>query len=339
MNELRHKIFDPHVHFRDEEWDGKATMDAVVAEGQKVGIEHFIDMPNLPRPVIDRQRVDERIALAKKRGVYDSYHLYVGLTADPVQVIKAVDLVDQYDEVAGLKLFAGKSTGNLAVIDYEEQKRIYQALADAGYKRVLVVHCEDQTIVDRNEWRFDPERPWTWADARPADCEYYSIYKNIENIKDTGFKGRFQAAHISNHKSIGLIRAGLEENLDIGVELTPHHTLRSVEMLQGMPLDDAKQYKCNPSIKYEANRVELWNFMHDLKPDDPLYYKTYIGSDYAPHEPGSKLSLDPPSGFADYSLYNEFIAEAQKDRFGEQKLKDLLYNNAIRTFNLDVEYI
>ena len=106
-----------------------------------------------------------------------------------------------------------------------------------------------------------------------------------------------------------------------------------------MPLDEAKQYKCNPSIKSENNRTKLWNFMADLKPNDPLYKKVYIGSDYAPHESGSKLGPNPPSGFADYSLYNEFIELAQKDKFGMGKLNNLLRNNAIRTFGLDLEKI
>ena len=339
MNILEIPIIDPHVHFRDEEWSGKATMDQVAAEGRKVGIEHFFDMPNLPRPVINRQRVDERIQLARDRGIYDLYHLYVGLTADSVQVLEAVDLVDQYDEVAGLKLFGGESTGYLAVADYEEQEIIYQTLSDAGYKEILAVHCEDQETIDNDAWRFNSERPWTWADARSGIAELYSVSNQIRIAKDTDFKGKLQILHVSSKETIFLIRQGINKGLDIGIELTPHHTLYSVEKLQEMGVKKAKNFKCNPSIKNEENRRGLWEYLHNLSPEDPLYYKTYIGSDYAPHEPGAKQGDNPPSGIADYSLYNEFIKYAQNDAFSMEMLKDLLHNNAIRRFDLDIELI
>jgi len=138
---------DPHVHMRDEEWAHKATMASVVAQGKKAGIGLFFDMPNLPRPVTTAERVNERLALAEKHGVSDNYCLYVGLTSDAEQIKKAVQLAKENNKVVGLKLFAGESTGNLAVENEAEQEKIYRALADAGYVGVLAVHCEHPEII------------------------------------------------------------------------------------------------------------------------------------------------------------------------------------------------
>ncbi|MEA2004156.1 MAG: hypothetical protein U9O53_04305, partial [archaeon] len=186
---------------------------------------------------------------------------------------------------------------------------------------------------------FIPECPWSWADARSGIAEIYSVAKQIRNAKDTDFKGKLQVLHVSSKETIFLIRQALKDGLDIGIELTPHHTLYSAERLQDMGVEKAKDFKCNPSIKYEEDRRGLWEYLHGLSPEDPLYYKTYIGSDYAPHEPGAKQGDNPPSGIADYSLYNEFIEQAQNYAFSMEKLKDLLHNNAIRRFNLNIGLI
>ncbi|MBU4245832.1 MAG: hypothetical protein ABIF85_05350 [Nanoarchaeota archaeon] len=329
MNSKPSYYIDPHVHMRDEEWAHKATMADVVAQGKKAGIGLFFDMPNLPRPVTTRERVQERINLAEKRGISENYRLYVGLTSDLEQIKKAVQIVKENKNVVGLKLFAGESTGNLAVENEAEQGRIYCALSDAGYTGVLAVHCEHPEIIKLHKHKFNSCEPWTWADARPAKAEYDSVKKQIEFAKNAGFKGRLQICHVSHAETISLIRTALNDKartFDIGFELTPHHILRSTEHMKLMSVEDAKKHKCNPPIRDSANQKELLDFLFNLSKNDGLYNRVYLASDFAPHAAEEKSSENPPSGIADFGLYGELEAEAKRRGLNENQIADFMHH-------------
>ncbi len=322
------RYIDPHVHMRDEEWAHKATMADVVEQGKKAGIGLFFDMPNLPRPVTTEQRVDERLALAEKQGVSGNYRLYVGLTSNSEQIKKAVQLAKENKKVVGLKLFAGESTGNLAVESEAEQEKIYGALADAGYTGVLAVHCEHPEIIKLHKHKYNSREPWSWADARPAKAEYDSVKKQIELAQKANFKGRLQICHVSYAETIDLIQAALkdkERTFDIGFELAPHHILRSTEHMKAMSLQDAKKHKCNPPVRDSANQKKLLDFLFNLSEGDELYNRVYLASDFAPHTKEEKLSDTPPSGIADFGLYSELEAEAKKRGMDARQIAEFMH--------------
>lgn len=321
---------DPHVHMRDEEWAHKATMNQVVEEGKTVGIGLFFDMPNLPRPVTTRERVEERLALAEARGISGNYRLYVGLTSNIEQIKKAVQLAKENKKVVGLKLFAGESTGNLAIKSRELQEKIYGALEDTDYRGVLAVHCEKQEIIERINKKFNPKVPWSWNDVRLREAEYKSVQDQIELAKKAEFKGMLVICHVSYAGTIKLIRDALKNGLNIGFELTPHHLLRSTKDMKEMGAPDSLSLKCNPPIRDYENMLALQKFLKTLSPNDELYERVYIGSDFAPHGP-DKLKEPYPSGVADYGIYTEFI-EWGRENLGKKKLVNLTYYNIVNAF-------
>ncbi|NOR85954.1 hypothetical protein GQ473_07635 [archaeon] len=330
-------FIDPHVHMRDEEWSNKAEMIDVYTKGAEVGIGLFFDMPNLFNPVITRERVKDRIRRADEQNIAEFYKLYVGLTADVDQIRKAVALTNDDEfghHVIGLKLFAGESTGDLAVIDEDEQLKIYQMLAAEDYRGVVAVHCEKQEFIDGYKFNFD--NPWTsWADARPGKAEYESVKDQIRFAKESEFKGTLHILHVSYADTIGLIREELkDEKLNITFELTPHHLLYSTEnMRENLSWEGAMSLKCNPSIKDEENRKDLWDFLMNL-PNDDLYKRVCIGTDYAPHG-SDKLKPPYPSGVADYSMYGTLIDNAIADGLDESVFADLMYHNIVDIYGLN----
>ncbi len=328
-------FIDPHVHMRDEDWAKKAKMIDVYNTGTEVGIGLFFDMPNLPDPVINRKRVEERLQLAEEQEIAEFYRLYVGLTTDENQIKEAVALTTDEElgsKIIGLKLFAGESTGDLAVLDEKKQLKIYQTLARENYRGIVAVHCEKQEFIDNSKFNF--EDPGTWADARPGQAEYESVKDQIKFAKKSGFKGTLHILHVSYAKTIDLIRNAVDKGLDITFELTPHHLLYSTEKMRDeMSWEDAMRLKCNPSIKDEENRKDLWNFLINIQ-NDELYKRVCIGSDHAPHGE-DKLPLREedkpthpyPSGVADYSLYGKLIETAIDDGLDESVFADLMYHN------------
>lgn len=115
-------MIDPHVHCRDDKQAYKETIAHVFEIAEKQGVKKIFDMPNIDPPILFEKDVERRLKFVPKNRKKD-YFLYIGATSDEKQLAEAVKCYLKYKEVIGIKLFAGKSVGNLSVIDTENQKR------------------------------------------------------------------------------------------------------------------------------------------------------------------------------------------------------------------------
>ena len=79
-------------------------------------------------------------------------------------------------------MFAGHSTGNMGIVEKEDQRKVYAALKKFDYRGILAVHCEKENLM--NNSIFDIENPIT-----------HSVY--IEY----GQKGRRDTGQPSAHRT------------------------------------------------------------------------------------------------------------------------------------------
>jgi dihydroorotase len=222
--------------------------------------------------------------------------MYIGATAGKNQLVNACELVGEY-HVIGLKMFAGKSTGSLAILDEESQRKTYQILTDAGFNGVLAVHCEKEALMTE---RFDPKNPYTHAIARPAEAETASVRDQIMFAEDVGFKGTLHIAHVSCKGSLTLIdEARLRNKIKITCGVTPHHAMWTDDKLKG---DHGLLYKTNPPLRGVADVKYLCECIKAGKID-------WIETDHAPHTLGEKLHCGHPSGYPSMYIYKEFVEQ------------------------------
>ncbi|MBU1200992.1 MAG: amidohydrolase family protein [Nanoarchaeota archaeon] len=313
---------DPHVHFRDEEQNYKETIAHGLSVAKEQGVDFVFDMPNTARPVLRESDVIRRLALVPKSEV-KRYYLYVGATSNPEQLEEAVSLVKKFKEVIGIKMFAGKSTGDLAIIDEEEQRRVYDVLAKNNYEGVLVVHCEKEAFMTNT---FDPKNPYTHALSRPNIAEVESIKDQIKFAKETGFKGTLHICHISCKESLEVVDKARGE-IRITCGATPHHLLWNDEMLKET---HGLLYKMNPPLRskedVEALRVALKSGKID-----------WVETDHAPHTIGEKLHSGYPSGYPTLYLYKEFVEEFLPSiGLSKKQIEDLTFNNIVKAFGLKI---
>ncbi|MBW2968110.1 orotidine-5'-phosphate decarboxylase [Candidatus Woesearchaeota archaeon] len=324
---------DPHVHFRDEDQSHKGT----IANGLKVaaaqGVDIVFDMPNTARPVIRRQDVLRRLALVpeSERG---RYFLWIGATSDADQLREAVQLVREMQEVVGIKMYAGRSTGDLAIIDEEAQQNVYSVLAESGYTGVLAVHCEKESCMTDD---FDPSDPTTHARARPSLAEVDSVMDQINFARRAGFRGVLHICHVSVPEAVELIndvRKELRQGSDAGegcsgfritCGVTPHHLLWDENRLRGL---HGVLYKMNPPLRSAGEVAELRRCLLDGKID-------WIETDHAPHAVGEKLHAGHPSGYPTLYIYKDFV-EQVLPRLGltEKQISALTYRNIAKTFGI-----
>ena len=310
---------DPHVHCRDGKQSYKETIEHVFEIAKEQGVEKIFDMPNTNPPLLYESDVQERLKLVPEdqRG---NYFLYVGATADARQLAGAIKCYDKHKEVVGFKLYAGRSVGNLAVIDEEAQRSVYQTLAELGYEGVLAVHCEKESYLRPERW--DPTRPITHSYARPKEAEIESVKDQIRFAEESGFKGNLHIVHISCPESVEIVnKARARMRITCGV--TPHHILWDDEMLKR---PDGLLYKMNPPLRGKKDVDELRQYLREGKID-------WIETDHAPHPIGEKLYPPYLSGYPSLYLYRDFVENFLPSMgLNMALIKQLTFENIYRTF-------
>ena len=312
-------MIDPHVHCRDGKQSYKETISHVFEIAEKQGIEKIFDMPNTDPPILHENDIRKRLKLVPKNRRED-YFLYLGATSDKNQLEEAVECYDKYREVIGIKMYAGRSVGNLALISEEEQREVYQVLSSIGYKGVLAVHCEKEDYLKPELWK--PAVPITHSYARPKEAESHSVKDQIKFAKEAKFNGILHIVHISCPESVELV-SNERKKMKITCGVTPHHILWSNEMLER---PDGLLYKTNPPLR---NRKDVEILREQLKKGEI----DWIETDHAPHAIGEKLFYPYLSGFPSLYLYKNFIEKFLPSiGIDKELIKKLTFENIYKIF-------
>lgn len=331
-------MIDPHVHLRDWKQKHKETVEHGLWVAYRAGLDGVFEMPNTDPALISRKTIEDRIKLAddviRKLGVmidgFNIFHgLYAGITAYPEQIKEVVEVYNQlFPRVVGLKLFAGQSTGNMGVIDEDEQRRVYRTLLEEGYKGVLAVHCEKEAFI--SGW--DIENPFTHTTARPSKAEIESLKDQITFAGEEGFSGKLHIVHVSTKEALELIENYKRNKpngygFDISCGITPHHSVLYDRM---MDRGDGLLLKMNPPLRDIENLKYLINSL--LKGDID-----WIETDHAPHTLNEKMNIPFASGIPVLPFYPYFIKYImEKEGMNENKLDDITHNNIVNRFGIDI---
>lgn len=314
------KIIDPHAHLRDIKKSGKAMLADSARRAWAAGIVGIFEMPNTNSPIIDEETLKQRLALADAMIDKPLYHgVYLGLTTNESQIKEAVRLHRaHFPRVVGLKLYAGSQTGLLAVAEEEAQRLIYQVLSEAGYKGVLAVHCEKESLIGIS--KYCKEAPITRGPARSAMAEADSIADQIIFARECGYQGRLHICHLSSALPLPLIeRARKHAPFAISCGVTPQHLLFSEDMLRR---SDGLLYKTNPPLRSEDERQLLMQAALEGRIN-------LIESDHAPEKSTGA------SGIESFDLYPQLIQALRLAGASEELLERLFYKEALKVFNLD----
>lgn len=313
------------MHCRDWEQSYKATIKSVMETAKRNGVVAIVDMPNTQPALTTRELVEKRLETALSEGVTSGYYLYVGATADPKQLREAVEIIDENPKVLGMKLYAGKSTGDLGISDEKSQSMIYKTLAEVGYNGVIMLHCEKEDMFNMALW--DPSRPYTWNMARPPQAEVESIKDQIRLLQEHAVKAHLHICHISAPESVEIVDDA-RSSMRISCGATPHHLMLSTNDMQS---EDGVAYKVNPPLR-DFNSMRMLREMLKAGRID------LIESDHAPHSNGEKAFAvgksagSYMSGIPSLNIYSKLIEGLLFDGFTAAQIKELTYSNAKKMF-------
>lgn len=312
-------MIDPHVHFRDFDEKRKETILHGMKTGLEAGFNIFLDMPNTKPPLTSRESVMRRLkegdraveALTSEYGDAGlHYCVYLGLTADEEQIAEMTALHGElFPRVCGLKLFASQSTGNMGIVKKDEQRRIYTLLSSLGYRGVLAVHSEKESL-------FHPEESLHSA-SRPAEAEVESVSDQIENALASGFRGNLHIAHISTKGALEKVREAKKDGMRITCGATPHHSLLTLR-------NEGIYTKMNPPLRDRKDRDAVLEGLFDGIVD-------WAESDHAPHTEADKQS--GASGIPGFEGMLRLIRFLRSEGMNEKRLNELFADNAVKVFS------
>ncbi len=331
-------MIDPHVHLRDWSQKSKETLRHGLDVAWRAGLDAVFEMPNTDPPLTSRDAILRRIedadaALAGLR-VPLFHGLYAGVTASPAQIEEAVAAwSSHFPRVVGLKMYAGHSTGEMGVVDREAQTLVYSTLARLGYRGVLAVHCEKQSLLRPADW--DPGRPASHARARPPAAEVASVDDQRELALAAGFAGTLHVCHISTPWGLNVLKgshapAGPEapaaKALRVTCGLTPHHALLDAGMMEG---PDGLLLLTNPPLRPPPMPSLMLERLCDGSID-------WIETDHAPHTREEKMQ-GFACGLPGLPYYPRFVAALASAGVPASRIDDVTHDAVCRAFGMKIE--
>ncbi|MBW2981622.1 dihydroorotase [Candidatus Woesearchaeota archaeon] len=340
-------MIDPHVHLRDgQKQRHKETVKHGLYVAWKAGVDAVFEMPNTSPELVSRETIEDRIKLAdhaieelkREHPKFKIWHgLYAGVTPDPEQIKKIIEIYNDHrlkkQRVVGLKMFAGKSVGDLEIIEEEKQRLVYETLSELGYEGVLAVHCEKEAYMDSRLW--NPENPFTHTIARPPKAEVESVMDQITYAENSGFKGTFHVCHVSVPETLETIEIAREDvGFKITCGLTPHHAMLYNSLMMG---ENGLYLKMNPPLRPIEMQEKMLQALIDGRID-------WIESDHAPHTLAEKLGKDLDrngnptyaSGIPGLPFIPRFINRLVKRGLSPSRIDDLTHNNIEKTFCIQI---
>ncbi len=263
---------DDQVHFREPGLTHKATIFTESRAAVAGGTTSFMEMPNTLPPAFTQDLLEEKYAIAKQSSLAN-YSFYMGTSNDNSE--EALKTNDRKNDVCGIKIFMGSSTGNLLVDNYLTLDRLF-----AQSEVLIATHCESERIIRENLKIFQSQnRELTAADhplIRTVDACFESSLTAVQFAKKHG--SRLHIFHLSTEKELSLFTNMIPlEEKRITAEVCVHH----LHFSSGDYARLGNQIKCNPAIKAPENRDALWKALLDDRLD-------LIATDHAPHTLGEK---------------------------------------------------
>jgi dihydroorotase len=272
---------DDQVHFREPGLTHKADIFSESRAAVAGGITSFMEMPNTVPNALTQALLEDKYAIAAEKSI-GNYSFFMGVSNDNYDEVMRTNS----ENVCGIKIFMGSSTGNMLVDNYNTLEHVF-----ANAPTLIATHCEDETTIKNNLARakesFGLDIPIEMHPLiRSEEACYLSSSFAVELAKKTG--ARLHVLHISTAKETGLFSNTLPlKEKKITAEACVHHLWFSDEDYA----TKGNLIKWNPAVKTSIDREMIWNAVLDNRID-------VIATDHAPHtlEEKGQNYLNAPSG-------------------------------------------
>ena len=305
-------VIDSQVHFREPGLTHKEDLETGSRAAVAGGVTSVFEMPNTKPVTISAATLADKVSLAHHR-MFCDYAFYVGGTRENVAEIAALE---NLPASAGIKVFAGSSTGNLLVEDEAGLEAIISRLT-----RRAAFHSEDEARLRARvsyQRAGDAASHPIWRDEEAAVISTKRLIKLAQKHDK-----RIHILHISTAEELPLLAAARDVAT---VEVTPHHLTLSADDYAHL----GTKLQMNPPVRDKHHREALWAAIANGLVD-------VLGSDHAPHTLEEKAKPYPqsPAGMTGVqTLVPVMLNHVNEGRLSLQRFVDLTAHGPQRVFNL-----
>ncbi len=257
---------DDQVHFREPGLTHKGNIRTESRAAVAGGITSFMEMPNTKPNATTQELLEDKYQIAKKDSIAN-YSFFMGATNDNLNEV----LKTNPNNVCGVKVFMGSSTGNMLVDNEKTLAGLFSHVP-----MLIATHCEDELTVQKNlaeaKLKYGDEIPMELHPIiRSEEACYLSSSLAVNLAEKHG--ARLHVLHISTAKETELFRNNIPLNeKKITAEACVHHLWFSDKDYA----TKGTRIKWNPAVKSEADREGIWKAVLDDRID-------VIATDHAPH--------------------------------------------------------
>ena len=309
-------VIDDQVHFREPGLTLKGDIYTESKAAIAGGITSYMDMPNTNPQTLTQELLEEKYILAAGKSL-SNFSFYMGASNDNLEEI----LKTNPENVCGVKVFMGASTGNMLVDSEETLESIF-----SKSKMLIAVHCEDEKIIKENlknfQDKYGEDIPIsTHPLIRSREACYKSSSYAIELAKK--HQTRLHVLHLSTKEEVELFDNSIPlSEKNITAEVCVHHLWFTDADYQ----QKGTLIKWNPAIKERNDRDALLNAVIADKLD-------IIATDHAPHTLSEKQNAytKAPSGgpLVQHSLNAMLELVGNKKISFEKVIEKMCHNPAI----------
>ncbi len=261
-------LIDPHVHFRVPGAEHKETWVSGAQAALAGGVTTVFDMPNNTPSCVTAERLRQKAQLIKEQlqraAIPLRSYLYIGADRNHLD-----EIVKVKNEIIGIKMFMGSSTGDLLIDDEHTQEQVFQIAAT--YNLVLSVHAEEEAIIRQNQQRIKPSLdPAIHSIIRDRQAAITAVERAIRLAEK--HRTKLVILHCSTKEELELLRRAKRRGVRVYVEACPRHLFLDESAYQ----THGNLAKVNPPLRSATDRLALWEAIHDNTVD-------FIGSDHSPH--------------------------------------------------------
>lgn len=255
---------DDQVHFREPGLTHKANIFTESRAAVAGGVTSFMEMPNTVPAALTQELLEDKYAIGAATSLAN-YSFFMGVSNDNVEEVLKTN--KKKNDVAGIKIFMGSSTGNMLVDNYVVLNKIF-----GGAEMLIATHCEDERVVAANKLKYpDADHASFHPLIRDEEACFQSSFSAIQLAKQNDT--RLHILHISTARELQLFSNMMPlEQKRITSEVCVHHLHFTADDYARL----GNLIKCNPAIKAPENREALWDALLDDRLD-------IIATDHAPH--------------------------------------------------------
>ena len=313
-------MIDDQVHFREPGLTHKATIESESIAAVAGGITSFMEMPNTVPNTITQELLENKYSIAKETSLAN-YSFYMGVTNNNLDEVLKTDS----NNVCGLKIFMGSSTGNMLVDNKYTLADVFE-----HSNMLIATHCEDETIIQENtkfyKEKYGENIPISYhPNIRSEEACYKSSSMAFELASK--YNTRLHILHISTAKELKLFNNNPLKDKRITAEACIHHLWFNDTYYN----KKGTYIKWNPAVKTENDRLAIIEAVNSNIID-------VIATDHAPHtleEKNQSYFLAPSGGPLVQHALLALLDLFHQDYFTLEKIVEKTSHSVADCFNIE----